>query len=63
MSDPYAGMSEADKARCQASDSNLSGIIEGRRRAARLLLATNPAPAKTVKDAWEALRQKLHGET
>lgn len=48
------GMDPEDAARVRASDDNLRGIIAGRRRAARALLAP-PGPAKAVKAAFQPL--------
>ena len=61
--DPWAGMSEADRARCVASDENLAGIIRGRRAAALATLAVDGAPAQAVREAWEPIRQAIHGDT
>lgn len=48
------GMDDDTKARVAASDANLAGIIAGRRRAARALIAP-PGPAKAVRDAFKPL--------
>ena len=61
--DPYAGMDADTIARCKASDANLAGIIAGRRRATMAVLASDPAPARAVRAAWEPIRQSLVGLT
>lgn len=61
------GMDDDTRARVRASDANLAGIIAGRRRAARRLLAP-PGPAKAVRDAFKPLSlaaedARIAGET
>lgn len=51
----YAGYSADTRTRMAASDDNLRGIIEGRRRAVRKLLVTDSRPAQQVYDDTAAL--------
>lgn len=52
----YAGMSDEDVARSKASDENALRIAQGRRKAARALLAP-PGPAKAVREAFQPLQE------
>lgn len=58
MTPDQAGMDDDTVARMKASDDNLAGIIAGRRRAARALLAP-PGPAAQVRAGWEPVRQAV----
>lgn len=51
----YAGYDDDTLARMKASDDNLRGIIQGRRRAAQALLPASQAPAQAVYDNTAAL--------
>lgn len=51
-------MTPEEDAQAKASDDNLAGIIAGRRRAARALLAP-PGPAAAVKAAWAPVREAM----
>lgn len=52
-----AGMDADTLARKAASDTNLAGIVAGRRRAALALLVTDTTPELETREGWEALRQ------
>lgn len=54
--DRYTDLSPADRARAMASDANLAGIVAGRLRVARRLLAP-PGPKRTLVGQWAA---RLH---
>lgn len=59
---PDPTMDADTQARVRASNANMAGIINGRRRAAKALLVTDRAPALEVRRNWEAKRQEKDGD-